>query len=171
MIKNFRQAGSFSHFTSSSVRRLLYFGRSKNQLSTETLRGGFPDKTLTDRREANLAIAIKCYIDENYRKDISLADISEAISTSKYHILRVFKEYYEMSPIQYLIGRRIDEAKRILLVSQLPIGEIADRVGYNSLSNFTLQFRKKVGLSPNQFRMIGENAEDENPNEWMQVIH
>ena len=131
----------------------------------------FPEDLVTDTRDTNLAVATKGYLDDNYHNNIHLSNIGEAMSISHYHLAHVFSSYFGMSPIQYMIKRRINEAKRMLLDSQLPIKVIASRIGYDSLSNFILQFRKQVGMTPEQFRIINHMVEDENPNEWMLYIH
>lgn len=117
----------------------------------------------------NLALSTKIYIDNNYTKELHLETIGASLNVNSYHLLHAFTGYYGISPIQYLIGRRISEAKRLLLTSQSSIKEIALRIGYGSASNFIMQFRKHVGVSPLKFRVNGVFTED-NPNTWTEYI-
>lgn len=133
----------------------------------------FPLRMIADTGDTNMAIAVKSYIDCNYCRDIHLHDIAAAMSASPYHISHVFTAYYGLSPIRYLIGRRINEAKRMLLSSRLSIKEITARLGYDSISTFTAQFHQHTGTAPSRFRLEGREGryEADNPNTWTQIIH
>lgn len=130
----------------------------------------YPAMLMLDSNDTNLAIAVKSYIEQNYQQDIHLADLAIALSVSQYHLSHIFTSYYGVSPFQYLIMRRIDEAKRMLFGSQLLVKEIANRVGYDSVSNFSAQFKRQVGISPTRFREVQDQGEDDNPNRWMHYI-
>ena len=71
-------------------------------------------------------------------------------------IFKKFKEKTGYTPIKYLAIRKIDEAKRLLETTDLPISEVMERVGYEDASYFSKLFKKLVGYSPKSFR---ENVE------------
>lgn len=67
-------------------------------------------------------------------------------------MVHAFTRYKGVSPISYLINRRIDEAKELLTHSNLPIAKIAQSVGFSSQSYFSQVFRKEVHMTPWAYR-------------------
>lgn len=92
------------------------------------------------------------YIDENLAEKLSLAVLAEQTNWNVYHFARLFKQYLRISPHQYILKRRIERAKVLLLNDQQSILEIAQMVGYESHSHFSQMFRKLEGLSPQDYR-------------------
>lgn len=108
----------------------------------------------SDTTESNsLAYRIKEFIDKNYKKNIRLEDIADELYINKYYLSHVFKEQMQITPINYLINRRIGEAKSLLVSTDLKIGEIARIVGYDNPNYFTLLFKKMTGETPKQFKI------------------
>lgn len=101
---------------------------------------------------ATLAQIVRGYIERNFQLELSLSDLAQFVFVSPYHLAHVFKEEIGMSPIQYLIKCRIDEAKRLLLNTEAPVREIALKVGYPNANYFNLLFSKMTGKSPGKFR-------------------
>ena len=91
------------------------------------------------------------YIDNNFEKEISLNLLSHIRLTSKYHLLRLFKRYYGLTPKQYLIEKRIEKSKEFL-INGMPATETCFAVGFGSPSSFSTLFKNKVGLSPAEFQ-------------------
>ncbi len=116
-------------------------------------------KELTDR--AFLALQIKEYIDENYMNDISLGTISEQLHISLYYLAHTFKEFYQYSPMQYVIRRRIGEAQSLLISTNLTVTRIAMMVGCDNPNHFNTIFSKNVGISPRNYRLIYQSRENE----------
>jgi AraC-like DNA-binding protein len=107
----------------------------------------------SETTESNtLANRIKEFIDKNYKKNIKLEDIADELYINKYYLSHVFKEHMQISPINYLINRRIGEAKNLLVSTELKIGEIARIMGYDNTNYFTLLFKKMTGETPKQFK-------------------
>jgi AraC-like DNA-binding protein/mannose-6-phosphate isomerase-like protein (cupin superfamily) len=100
----------------------------------------------------SLAHRIKEYIDKNYTKNINLNDIADKLHVSPYYLSHIFKKEMNISPINYLINRRIGEAKRLLISTDMKIWEIAKIVGYENTNYFTLLFKKRTGESPKKFK-------------------
>lgn len=92
------------------------------------------------------------YIDENYSKDIALGFLAEMSGISVQHFCRSFRKEMEMRPLEYVAQRRISEAKRMLLSTDMSITEIAENTGYSGLTYFGMVFRKYEGISPKEFR-------------------
>ncbi|MBQ9941486.1 MAG: helix-turn-helix domain-containing protein [Christensenellaceae bacterium] len=92
------------------------------------------------------------YINQNYTKPITLDSLSESVFISKHHLAHVFKDQTGVSPIKYLIERRIEEAKTLLANQALSVREVAARVGYDDPVYFSQVFKKAVGCSPAAYR-------------------
>ncbi len=92
------------------------------------------------------------YINDNLAAKLTLEEIATVVGMSPYYFTRLFKQSTGLPPHQYLIQRRIEYAKFLLTQSQLPLVEIALRVGSTSQSNFTALFRKQVGITPKAYR-------------------
>lgn len=92
------------------------------------------------------------YIQENYTKDINVKYLASHIGIDRSYLYRIFKEYYRISPSQYVILTRIDECCRLLRETTMPVGEIAMETGFSSSSHMGEEFKKRYGISPNQYR-------------------
>lgn len=95
---------------------------------------------------------IKSYIDGNYSTDIKLEELSSLAYMNKFHLIAEFKQAYRVTPIEYLILKRVEVSKGLLISTNHSMETIAHIVGFNSQSYFNQVFRKKVGFTPSQFR-------------------
>jgi AraC-like DNA-binding protein len=93
---------------------------------------------------------------ERLCEPISLHDMSRVAYLSAFHFNRVFHQITGLPPAKFIQAMRLDEAKRLLLNTQLSITDISFEVGYNSLSTFTRRFTQRVGLGPREFRYLAE---------------
>ena len=96
--------------------------------------------------------AIKRYIDLHFKEPLTLEQLAEEGHMNKFYLSHAFKREYGISPINYLISRRIDESKYLLAETDLSISQIAQLLGFSSLSYFSQVFRKAHGTSPAEFR-------------------
>ena len=92
------------------------------------------------------------YIDANYNRQISLADVAKAAHLSVSRLAHLFKEQMEMTVIDYLRSVRIDHARKLLLATDESCTRISYELGYNNQSYFCHTFKKIVGMTPRQFR-------------------
>jgi AraC family transcriptional regulator len=92
------------------------------------------------------------YIDANLREDITLADLAQALSMSPSHFAHAFRQATGSSPHRFVIDRRVERAKSLLLATDLPITEIAHRIGCASHSHFSMLFHRATGQTPRDFR-------------------
>ncbi|GLX67596.1 AraC family transcriptional regulator [Paenibacillus glycanilyticus] len=107
---------------------------------------------IKQQSNAGLAEQIKDYIDRNFTQNINLKDLGLQFHVSPYYVSHAFKDYYQISPINYAIHRRIGEATRLLVSTEMKVWEIAKLLGYDNPNYFSIIFRRVTGLSPNRFR-------------------
>jgi AraC-like DNA-binding protein len=96
--------------------------------------------------------AVRRYIDLHFKDSLTLEQLSEEAHINKYYLSHAFKREYGISPINYLISRRINESKYLLTETDLSMSQIAQLLGFSSLSYFSQSFRKTQGVSPMEFR-------------------
>jgi len=96
------------------------------------------------------------YIDRHYPNKLTLEMLAEECHGSPYHLQRTFKRVMQMTPTEYLVRRRIDEAKRALAEreSQRTVAEIAREVGIGSSAYLITLFKKMTGITPNEYRKM-----------------
>jgi len=99
------------------------------------------------------------YIDANYNKPITLADVARASHLSVSRLAHIFKEQMGVTIIDYLTSVRIERAKQLLLATDQNCTEICFEVGYNNQSYFTRSFKGIVGMTPRQFRIENQRKE------------
>jgi AraC family transcriptional regulator len=85
-------------------------------------------------------------------EDLSLDDLAAIAAMSPFHFARQFKRATGRSPYKYLTELRIERAKVLLKTTELPITEIAFRVGWENASHFAAAFRQHMGVSAGAFR-------------------
>ncbi|AXY26621.1 AraC family transcriptional regulator [Suicoccus acidiformans] len=95
---------------------------------------------------------VQQYIRENYHEKITLDQLSELVDINKYYLIRLFKQKTGLSPIDYLIHVRLEQAENLLKQTDLTISKISDMVGFHSPSHFSKTFKESNHLTPSQFR-------------------
>ena len=78
--------------------------------------------------------------------------LSELTGYHEYHLNRLFLTHTNTSLHKYILNVRINEAKKILMNTDLSLAAIAEKVGFNSNTHFSSYFKQVVGLSPLEFR-------------------
>ena len=95
---------------------------------------------------------IRAYIDKNIYNDITLDDIASEFGITKMHVIRLFKQRYNITPIQYILDKKISISKSLLTGTLMPIKEIASLLNYSNTQHFSGAFKKAVGCTPNKYR-------------------
>lgn len=95
---------------------------------------------------------IKQLFDFSYNDEFNLTDLSGIAGCTVPHFCNKFKSLFNYSPIDYLVNRRIDIAKNFLDSTDMSIGEISHKVGYDDVYYFSRLFKKRTGLSPSIYR-------------------
>ena len=92
------------------------------------------------------------FIDENFKRNISLEDIAKHIRFSTIYFHNAFTAYFGKTPHAYLTEKRLDTAKILLLTTDNPISEIIEACGFSSHSHFDYTFKKAFGITPSAYR-------------------
>ncbi|MFD1178624.1 helix-turn-helix domain-containing protein [Paenibacillus puldeungensis] len=92
------------------------------------------------------------FIHQNYMNEVSLQDISHSANISKSEAARCFHSLLGCSPIEYLLQHRVEASKRLLSYTIQNVQEISLECGFNSPSYFIQVFKRKVGITPKEFR-------------------
>jgi len=95
------------------------------------------------------------YINQHYTENFSLMELSKELHLSKYYICHCFKEVTGYTINNYLTSKRIEEAKKMLVTTDEPVGLISERLGFNTAVHFSRSFKKYAGMSPQQYRKHG----------------
>lgn len=90
-------------------------------------------------------------MDDHYAGKIDIETLAGHAHFSKYHFVRVFKEIYGITPVQYLINVRIEKAKS-LIENGASISEACWQVGFESISTFIGLFKEKAGVTSSIYR-------------------
>lgn len=97
-------------------------------------------------------VEIKKMFDLSYNEHFSLNSLEKKYHISKYKIIKDFEMYLHTSPINYLINKRMEVAKKLLEDTEYPIYEIALRVGIDNINHFTNLFKRITLLTPGKYR-------------------
>lgn len=103
-------------------------------------------------RHYKLVERAKRHMAEHFAESVLLDDVASVVYLSPFYFSHVFKEQTGMTFIEYLTYLRVNEAKRLLRETLLPVGSIAAQVGYNDVNYFSRVFKKEVGQTPSQYR-------------------
>ena len=99
------------------------------------------------------------FLEANFEQNVSLADLTNLVGLSSYHLLRVFRSEVGLPPHAYLEQIRINYAKQ-LLRSGMPIVEVAVNTGFVDQSHFTRHFKRHVGITPGLYQVSSKNIQD-----------
>lgn len=84
--------------------------------------------------------------------NLSVNEMAKLCNMSLSSFKRAFKTFFNDSPNNYLNTKKIEKAKELLQISELNISDIAYETGFNDPQYFTRLFKKRIGLSPSEFR-------------------
>lgn len=109
-------------------------------------------EAVNQNKNVVLATRIHQYITLHYTEPLTIQSIAEALHVSQSYASHIFKEQYQMSPIQFMIHCRIGEAQNLLISSDYSAAQIGAMVGYDSMNHFNTIFKQRVGMPPIQYR-------------------
>ena len=105
-----------------------------------------------DSRDKKLiAVKMKNYLDEKFRTNVTNQLLAASFGFVPSYLVSIFKACYGLTPMDYLVTKRIDEAKILLADGSLKIKDIASGVGYEDSLYFSKVFKKFTGVSPKEY--------------------
>lgn len=123
------------------------------QLLTEMHRNEF-------RESENAAEAVKLvvsYINSNFSKNITNKELADLTGYHEYYLNRMFIKHTGIGMHKYILNLRMNRARFLILNTDLPFGLIAEKVGFNNSTHFSVYFKKEFGISPSEYRSKFKN--------------
>ena len=111
-----------------------------------------PEHRRPGRKPSKECATVRHYIDNHFKENINLNLLSELVHVNKYYMVHSFTKEYGISPINYLISRRIEESKYLLGDTDHSLSQISHMLGFSSPSYFSQSFRRLEGMSPMEYR-------------------
>jgi YesN/AraC family two-component response regulator len=109
------------------------------------------DKELSNDIPFILKQSLK-YIDDNINEKIKISDLANQTRWESQHFNRLFTQYIGSTPYKYIMDKKIEKAKTLLMETTIPIVQLSFDLGFKSHSNFCSIFKKTTGKTPENFR-------------------
>ncbi|MFJ4270429.1 AraC family transcriptional regulator [Streptomyces coelicoflavus] len=106
------------------------------------------------RRDPALARRLRELLDERVVAGIGLEEAAALVPAHPAHLVRAFSGAYGIAPHQYLMSRRVDRARRLLLAGRAP-ADVAGATGFYDQAHLTRHFKRLVGVTPGRYRASG----------------
>lgn len=117
------------------------------------VRGRAPVSPVTALRStADRVAVVRDFVAHNLERPLSIKRLARVAHWSPFHFARTFHEVAGETPHGYVKRLRLEKAEELLATSELPLAEIARRVGFGSPSHFAAVFREHAGMPPSQYR-------------------
>lgn len=97
------------------------------------------------------------YIHSHFYEQLTLNDVAEGVYLSPSHFSRLFKAEMGVTFIEYLTKYRIDQSKRLIKMTSLPIEVIANNTGFANAGYFATTFKRLEGKTPTEYRNLFSN--------------
>lgn len=95
---------------------------------------------------------VNTFILEHISEELSMVRLGELVGLHPVYLSKIYKEITGILPGKYIMTMRVNEAKRLLMDSRLPVQVIAERTGLNTASYFSHYMKKHTGLTPQEIR-------------------
>jgi AraC family transcriptional regulator len=101
---------------------------------------------------------LKAFVEEHLSQPLRVADLSGAVGLSATHFSRAFGRSFGEPPHVYLIQRRIDRARHLMLTSDISLSDLAAACGFSDQAHFCRLFRRYTGRTPAVWRRDANRA-------------
>ncbi|GGD46570.1 AraC family transcriptional regulator [Paenibacillus nasutitermitis] len=112
------------------------------------------EENLREPGHLALLLEIQHYLNLHAGRELILDELSEQFHMNKRYLISLFKQAFQITPMQYHQQMRLDRAKNLLRHSKMTMQQIADSLGYPSIHGFSRAFKNKEGCSPSAYRAI-----------------
>lgn len=103
-------------------------------------------------RDRDLLHAVRDFLDQNYATPPSLLEIARMFGTNDFKLKKGFKELFNTTVFGYVAERRLTVAHQLITLTDQPVQEVAEAVGFTNPAHFATAFRRRFGLPPSQVR-------------------
>jgi AraC-like DNA-binding protein len=100
------------------------------------------------------ALELKQFIDKNVMKNVSLKELGDLIYRSPSQTIRIFKKDFGITPYNYLMNKKLEIAKLMLLNTNMSVKEISMSLSFADEHYFSNYFKAKAGVSPSKFKIL-----------------
>ena len=138
------------------IAKLVYLVRQdrKNMETEKVLQKILERETVEiGETKSNYRMLIQTIMENNYTdSEFSLGVLSDELALSQGYLSIMFKKIFGIPFQDYLLQKRMEKAKILLLTSKLKNYEIAEQIGFEDVNYFGMKFKKYYGLSPKQYK-------------------
>jgi len=110
-----------------------------------------PKKWINDKRMVN----VLNYVNVNLHRDIAVGDMARVACMAPTYFSRCFRNTFGMTPLRYVLMKKVEMSRQLLLTENQSVKEIAYSVGFNDCSYFIRVFKRITGLTPQKYRISG----------------
>ena len=93
------------------------------------------------------------YISSHINEPITVEQLADKACLTKSYLIRAFRKVMGVTPLQYIIRKKIQRAQAMLLSTNAPVHEIASALGFEDTSYFIRIFKKNIGFTPQEYRV------------------
>ncbi|MBP1965363.1 helix-turn-helix transcriptional regulator [Paenibacillus aceris] len=104
--------------------------------------------------------AILGRLNKGWKEGCRLDDLAGELFLSKYYLCHFFKEEMGVTLQQYVVRKKITEAKKLLVLTEWPVKEVCYQVGYQTTSHFIKSFKQVTGVTPEHFRRTSRDSRE-----------
>ena len=134
------------------IRSILFDILSFNQYASEESMKLDVRKPSTRQENYKRLAVVREWIEDNFSRTLSLDELASIAAMNHQHFLRLFSKVFLKTPHQYIIDRRIAEARQLLLDPGMAVADVCLAIGWDSLSTFTQLFKQRTGMTPGEYR-------------------
>jgi AraC-like DNA-binding protein len=136
------------------IRSILFDILSFNQYASEESMKLDVRKPSTRQENYKRLAVVREWIEDNFNRTLTLDELASIAAMNHQHFLRMFSKVFHKTPHQYIIDRRIAEAKRLLLDPGMAVADVCLAIGWDSLSTFSQLFKNRTGQTPGEYRKV-----------------
>lgn len=101
---------------------------------------------------SDFQINFQVWLEHHYTEDISIEAAAESMGISPFYFSRLFRTSFDKTFLEYLTAYRVERAGQLLASTDIPVREIAPRVGYADSNYFSKVFKRQTGQTPTEYR-------------------